>query len=123
LKLQIKVEGKTYEVEVEILDDGAEPPIPEFAQYQPAPSSFPATLAADAGGEGNPAIYHSPVTGLVIRVTVEPGQTVEEGQLLMVLESMKMESNVTAACAGQVKTIHVNAGDSVKLNQEILEFE
>ncbi|MGB8262031.1 MAG: biotin/lipoyl-containing protein [Terracidiphilus sp.] len=125
MKLQIKVDGKTYEVEVEILDDGVEPPVPEFAQYQPAPASFPGALAPLPGEQSgdDPKICRSPVTGLVIRVNVEPGQSVEANDLLMVLESMKMETNVTAANAATVKSIHVGAGDSVKLNQVIVEFE
>lgn len=123
MKLQIKVDGKTYEVEVEIVDDGIEPPVPEFAQYQPAPASFPGALAPGALGENEQKICRSPVTGLVIRVNVTPGQAVEEGALLMVLEAMKMEANVTATRAATVKAVHVEAGNSVKLNQPIIEFE
>ena len=125
MKLQIKVDGKTYEVEVEILDDGTEPPMPAFAVYQPAPASFPGALTPMGGeyGEEDHTICRSPVTGLVIRVNVEAGQQVEQNDLLMVLEAMKMETNVTAAHTGTVKSVNVTAGDSVKLNQVIVEFE
>lgn len=125
MKLQIKVDGKTYEVEVEILDDGAEPPMPEFAQYQPAPVSYPAMLAPMAGEQDGDEgkICRSPVTGLVIRVNVEPGRPVQANDLLMVLEAMKMETNVTAQHAGTVKAVNAGAGDSVKLNQVLIEFE
>jgi biotin carboxyl carrier protein len=54
---------------------------------------------------------------------VKPGQAVEAGELVLVLEAMKMETNVTAPRAGTVKNVHVAQGDSAKLNQVLLEFE
>jgi len=57
------------------------------------------------------------------KVNVAPGQSVEKNDLLMVLEAMKMETNVTAPGAGIVKNINVAAGGSVKVNQVIVEFE
>ena len=65
----------------------------------------------------------SPVMGLAIKVNVEPGQAVEAGELILVLEAMKMETLVTAPHSGTVKAVHVKAGDSVKLNQVLVEFE
>ena len=65
----------------------------------------------------------SPVTGLVIKVNVEPGQAVEAGALMVVLEAMKMETNVTAPRAGTVKSVHVKPGDPVKVNQLLMEIE
>jgi len=61
--------------------------------------------------------------GLVIKVNVQPGQTVAENELMMVLEAMKMETNVTAPHAGTVKAVHVKPGDSVKVEQLLIEFE
>jgi len=61
--------------------------------------------------------------GLVIKVNVRPGQAVEAGELVLVLEAMKMETNVTAPRAAIVKSVHVAAGDPVKLNQVLLELE
>ena len=63
------------------------------------------------------------MTGLVIRVYVEPGQVVEANDLLMVLEAMKMETQVTAQCTGIVKSVNVTPGKSVKLHQTLIEFE
>jgi biotin carboxyl carrier protein len=59
----------------------------------------------------------------VIRVSVEPGQAVLADDTMMVLEAMKMETNVAAPIAGTVKNVRVAAGDSVKVNQVIVEFE
>jgi methylmalonyl-CoA carboxyltransferase small subunit len=124
LKLQIKVDGKTYEVEVEVVDDGTEPPMPEFAQYQPAPASFPGALTPPAGGgpEEDRKICRSPVTGLVIRVNVEPGQQVEVNEELMVLEAMKMETNITAPIAAKIGKINAQVGDAVRTGQVLVEF-
>jgi len=131
LKLQVTVAGKTYEVEVEVLEEDESPRSPQHGSYQPAPAisqpipvpdAFAAAQFADQfENEGKFCI--SPVTGLVIKVQVEPGQAVEANDPIMVLEAMKMETNITAPHAGIVKCVHVAHGDSVKLNQVLVEFE
>lgn len=65
----------------------------------------------------------SPVAGLVIKVNAQPGQHVEAGELILVLEAMKMETNVTAQHSGIVKSVRVAPGDSAKMNQVLVEFE
>lgn len=79
--------------------------------------SYPVPVSAD------PKVCCSPVMGLAIKVNVEPGQTVEAGELMLVLEAMKMETNITAPSAGTVKCVHVTQGEPVKLNQPLIEFE
>ena len=127
LKLRITIDGKTYEVDVEILE--AEESGPGYAPYRPASATYSApsmpsasTQSIDAGGEAAKT-YGSPVTGLVIKVNVEPGQAVQPNDLLMVLESMKMETQVTATHAGTVKSVNVVQGNPVKLHQVLLELE
>jgi biotin carboxyl carrier protein len=61
--------------------------------------------------------------GLAARVHAQPGQAVAVGELLLVLEAMKMETNITAMRAGTMKAVHVAAGDAVKVNQVLLELE
>lgn len=129
MKLRITIEGKTYEAEVEILEDEESehpyvPYTPAPASYTPPPISFapaPAT-AIDTSANGG-KVCRSPVTGLVIQVNVEPGQQVQSNDVLMVLEAMKMENQVTAAHAGTVKSVNVVSGNSVKVHQVLLEFE
>ena len=129
MKLQIAVEGKTYEVEVEVLEEDAGPlpagydsypPVVAALQSMPLPGSQAEDDWGDGGGE---RVCRSPITGLVIRVNVAPGQSVQTNDLIMVLEAMKMETNVTAPGAGRVKRVNVAAGESVKVNQVIVEFE
>lgn len=126
MKLQIKIDGKTYEAEVEILDE--ESSQPAFAPYTPPqPPSVPATgayvPAPVSPGPANEKLYCSPVNGLVIRVDVVPGQPVQPNQVLVVLEAMKMENNLVAHCAGKIKSVNVAQGDPVKLHQILIELE
>ena len=131
LKLQITIEGKTYEVEVDVLEEDGSARQPSYAPYQPVPAtfssmSFPGAqtpAAATEGDGGEEKLCRSPVTGLVIKVNVEPGQSVQANDLIVVLEAMKMETNVTAHLAGVVKSVNVAPGDSVKVNQVVVEFE
>ena len=131
MKLQISIDGKTYEAEVEVLEDDAMPRQPMVAPPAPAPASAPAKPPVAAPSQTAPAeetaddakVCRSPVTGVVIKVNVEPGQAVEANQPIMVLEAMKMETNVTAHAAGKVKRVRVAKGDAVKVNQVVVEFE
>ena len=131
MKLQITVEGKIYEVEVEVLEEDVDVPVPGDDPHQPIaaalqPISVPGSHAqqSDAWGKGDgERVCRSPITGLVIRVNVEAGQVVVKDELIVVLEAMKMETNVMAPGAGRVKSVHVAPGDPVKANQIIVEFE
>ena len=128
MKLRITIEGKTYEAEVEIVDAGES--APEYPAYPPvAPSFVPTSLPepqspmpADAGAV-NGRECRSPVTGMVIKVNVEPGQTVQVNEVLVVLESMKMEMQIAASEAGVVKSVLVSQGSSVKADQVMVEFQ
>jgi biotin carboxyl carrier protein len=60
---------------------------------------------------------------MVINVEVTPGQVVEANQVVVVLESMKMEMQITAPQAAVVKSVFVTSGSSVKVNQLLVEFE
>jgi methylmalonyl-CoA carboxyltransferase small subunit len=68
-------------------------------------------------------VCRSPVAGVVIKVSVASGQAMQADDLMMVLEAMKMETNVTSPVAGKVKNVRVAQGDAVKVNQVVVEFE
>lgn len=128
MKVRITIDGKAYEADVEILE--AEESAPEYPPYPPAPAAYvpaeiTATLTAPQTAEtqNSEKECHSPVTGMVISVEVAPGQAVEANQVVMVLESMKMEMQITAPRAAQVKRVLVIPGSSVKVNQLLVEFE
>lgn len=130
MKLQIAIDGKAYEVEVEILQEDV-PVRPAHAPYPAVPSTIQSTPSRTAGpqpeatnGNVNEAkVCRSPVAGVVIRVNIQPGQKLQANDLMMVLEAMKMETNVTAPIAGTVKLVNIHPQDPVKVNQVLVEFE
>jgi methylmalonyl-CoA carboxyltransferase small subunit len=127
LKLKITIEGKTYEAEVEVIDEDERSTPASYAPYQsPSALSSPNSFSpayGPVGNSGNKKQYLSPVTGIVIAVKVKPGEQVQAGDLMIVLEAMKMETSITAHSAGKVKGVSVAAGDSVKMNQVLMEFK
>jgi methylmalonyl-CoA carboxyltransferase 1.3S subunit len=128
MKLRITIEGKTYDAEVEILEE--EERGPRFQSYPQVAASYPPAAASASPGQTNgidsgagDKVCRSPVTGLVIKVNVEPGQEVQPNDLLLVLEAMKMETHVTATHARTVKSVNVIPGNPVRLHQALIEFE
>jgi len=78
--------------------------------------------AASAGGvaEGGEFLLKAPMPGLVVAVPVSEGEAVEKGQVLLILESMKMQNELKAPRAGKVERIRVKAGESVEQKQTLL---
>ena len=80
-----------------------------------------------AGGVGSPVAgrepLRAPMPGLVLRVDVEEGQEVAEGQGLLIVEAMKMENELRARASGRIRRLHVVAGASVKRGDVLIEFE
>jgi methylmalonyl-CoA carboxyltransferase small subunit len=133
LKLQIAIDGKKYEVEVEIAEDDTQPRM--YPAYVPPSSSTAdgAPFVPAAGPKPLPAgteavadeskVCRSPIAGVVIRCNAQTGQQIQPNDLLLVVEAMKMETNVTAPLAGKVKNIRVQTGDPVQIGQVVVEFE
>ncbi|MBO4870094.1 MAG: biotin/lipoyl-binding protein [Clostridia bacterium] len=105
-KYKVIVNGVEYEVEIELVaDDGkAASPSPAPAQAAPAPA------AAPSGGD----TVKAPLAGTVTTVNVKAGDAVKKGQILMILESMKMENEIICPHDGTVSSVPVNAGASVE---------
>ena len=127
MKLKITVENKTYEVEVEALEPEAVP-APRGYVMEPSavrvPAAAPVAAPAAAGGAINEEkVCRSPISGIVVKVAAQPGQSIQPGDILLVLEAMKMETNITAPIAGKVAKVNVNAGDGVQGGQVLVEFE
>lgn len=125
MKLNITVDGKQYEVEVE-----ASEPEPQQPVYlPPTPTRIgaaPVVAPPAAGGppvENEDKVCRSPIAGTVTRVLAQPGQTIQPGDVLLVLEAMKMETNITAPIAGKVASLPVKAGDAVQGGQVLVAFE
>lgn len=79
----------------------------------PAAAEAPAAAPAAKSGPGAGTPVKAPLPGVVTKVLVKEGQAVKKGDVVLVLEAMKMENNITAEADGTVSGICVNAGDSV----------
>lgn len=120
-KLRITVEGKSYDVTVETLDEGAPssaPASPRRSSAVAAPSAASAPKAAvAAAGSGQ---VPSPLAGKVVSVDAPAGSAVKAGDKLMTLEAMKMNTFVTSPSDGTVQEVHVTPGDSVEEGQALV---
>lgn len=128
MKLKITVEGKVYEVDVEV----AEPEAPHPGYVPPAPQTkVPAPQpGAPAPARPGPApvadegkVCRSPISGMVVRVSAQIGQSIQVNDVLLVLEAMKMETVITSSVAGKVARVNVNVGEAVQSGQVLVEFE
>jgi methylmalonyl-CoA carboxyltransferase small subunit len=77
----------------------------------------------DAAQVNEEKVARSPVSGIVVRATAQVGQILQVGDVLLVLEAMKMETSVTSPVAGKIKAINVAPGASVQNGQVVVEFE
>ena len=109
----VTVNGKAYEVEIVGKEVKAAKPVakPAAATAKPAaPAAKPAAPAA-AEGEGTP--FKAPLPGTINDIKVAVGQQVNVGDVVLILEAMKMENEITAEKAGTITSITVSKGDSV----------
>jgi methylmalonyl-CoA carboxyltransferase small subunit len=128
MKLKITIDQKQYEVDVEVAEPEAAGAPPRFHQtVESSAVRTPVTVTSAPAEETAPSnegkVCRSPVSGIVASITAQVGQTLQVGDELLVLEAMKMETQVTASAAGRVATINVKAGDSVHSGQILVEFE
>ncbi|NLT12663.1 MAG: biotin/lipoyl-binding protein [Clostridiaceae bacterium] len=132
---KIKVDGKVYEVEVEetgsLMNTApvAVAPVSEVSEspkvsapvapsVEPAPvKSEPASANAIKG-----RVLPAPMPGTILSVSVSAGQTVQHGQVLMVLEAMKMENEIVADADGVIEGVYVSSGASVNAGTPLVSF-
>ena len=129
MKYKVTLNGRTYEVEV---DAGQAMLVDEYEAYAPAPAApaapaaaapaAPAPAAAPAAAAvtaaGEPVNY--PMPGTILRVEVAQGAAVKEGQLLVVLEAMKMENEILAPKDGTVAQVVVSKGSHVETGSPLI---
>ncbi|EJM3907442.1 sodium-extruding oxaloacetate decarboxylase subunit alpha [Salmonella enterica] len=108
----VEVEGKAFVVKV---SDGGD--ISQLTAAVPAASSAPVQAAAPAGA-GTPVT--APLAGNIWKVIATEGQSVAEGDVLLILEAMKMETEIRAAQAGTVRGIAVKSGDAVSVGDTLM---
>lgn len=121
-RFNITVNGKAYDVAVEEVTGGAPVAAAPAAPVQAAtPAAAPAPTAAPAVTGGT--AVNAPMPGTILDVKVNVGDTVAEGQILMILEAMKMENDIVAPVAGKVAAINVKKGDSVNSNDALASIQ
>jgi methylmalonyl-CoA carboxyltransferase small subunit len=130
VKLKITIDDKVYEVDVEASEPEAPQP-PGYYMFTPSAVRVPAAppmprpAAGSTGGApvDEDKVCRSPIAGIVVKLSAHPGQQIQTGDTLLVLEAMKMETNITAPMSGTIARINVNLGDSVQSGQVLVEFE
>ena len=120
-KFNISVNGTSYEVEVEEVKSKAAALAPKAAapapKAAPVPSVAPKAAVAAAAGEHS---IDAPMPGKIVKLVAEEGQAVKAGDVLLILEAMKMQNEITADADGTVKTFNVSAGQSVKVHDSLV---
>ena len=134
-KYKITVDGKAYEVEVEDLGSAASAqsvaavaaPVaaaPAPAEAKPAaPAQAPAAAAPKApAAEPKGEVLRAPMPGTILSVSATIGKTVKRGEILLVLEAMKMENEIVAHTDGTIAAIYVQKGSSVNAGDTLVAF-
>ena len=101
-KYRVTVNGTAYEIELEELTGAA-----------PTPAATPAAAPAPAAPAGGEQVT-SPMPGNILAVNVAAGDTVKRGQVLMILEAMKMENEIMCPCDGRVVSVNTSKGATVE---------
>jgi glutaconyl-CoA decarboxylase len=129
MKYKVTLKGKTYEVEV---DQGEAMILDEYEAYAPAPAAAPAAPAAPAAAPAAtpaPAAapvavageqVNSPMPGTMVKINVSAGQAVKSGDVLAVLEAMKMENEIMAPHDATVVQVLVDVGAKVDTGTPII---
>lgn len=121
MKYVATLNGKKYEVEIERVDEyrpldrgaQASAPAPILAAA-PAPKAAPAPAPAPAPAAAGGQTVEAPMPGKILDIKVKVGDAVGYGQCVIVMEAMKMETEIVAPAAGTVASINVSTGDSVE---------
>lgn len=143
MRYVVRINGKEYDVEVEKLGGPyqsltrgtaymqapvayapASAPVAPAPVQAPAPAPVaPAPTPAPVASAGSASDVTSPMPGKVFKVLAKPGDTVSEGQAVMILEAMKMENEIVAPVAGVIDAILVKEGDMVETDDVLAKLK
>lgn len=114
-KYRITVEGKTYEMDVELIgSNGAavQPVAKAAAPVVTAPKAAPAPVAAKPAEVGSGSVV-APMPGTILKVLKATGDAVKAGEVVLILEAMKMENEITAPADGNIGSLNLTEGSTV----------
>lgn len=131
-KFKITINGETYLVEMEELGDQASQTAVSQSTSAPTTMATPTTPPAEPAAVAQSAqvptaavpatAMMAPMPGVIIKLLVTPGETVQENQPLLVLEAMKMENEIVANKAGTVDQLFVSKNDSVNAGDPLIQI-
>lgn len=121
MKYVVTINGKQYDVEVEKVSGGYKPMSmgAKAAPAAPAPAPAPAAPKAAPVPAGDNTVT-SPMPGTILGVKVKEGDAVKAGQLVIILEAMKMENEIVAPADGVVASVAVKEGDTVETDATLV---
>ena len=117
-KFSVNVNGNNYIVEIEELDGGA-----EAAPVTTAPKTAAPKAAAKAAAPAGATAIKAPFPGTVVKVNVTAGQAVKKGDVVAVIEAMKMENEISATVDGTIASVNVQKGASVATDDVIVSIK
>ena len=127
MKYKVTLNDRVYEVEVEqgeamLTDEYAVKAPAAPAAAAPAPVAAPAAAApsAPSAGLASGEVVKSPMPGNILKINVAQGQQVSEGEVLIILEAMKMENEIVATRAGTVSQVAVSKGQVVETGTPLI---
>ena len=112
-KYNVTVNGTAYEVTLEAVDASEVKAAPAQAAQAPSPAPVPAAAPAAPVSGGKETIT-SPMPGNILTVNVTNGAAVKKGDVLMILEAMKMENEIMSPCDGTILSVNVTKGATVE---------
>ena len=122
-KYKVTVNGQSYDVAVEELGAAAPAaPVMHAAPAAAAPGPVAAPVAASPSSSAGPGTVKAPMPGTVLGVKVSNGQAVKRGDVLLILEAMKMENEICAQADGTVTQIRVQAGTTVNTGDPMIDI-
>ena len=137
MKYQIRIQKKEFEVEIiqvgdgrarvavdgapyEVVYSGASKTVAPAAAPSPRPAAVISSAPASRAPAGDPGALVAPIPGIILQVLVQPGDAVKAGQIVAVMEAMKMENNLAAEIAGMVREVRVQKGSEVSTGDVIM---
>ncbi|MBN1201630.1 MAG: acetyl-CoA carboxylase biotin carboxyl carrier protein subunit [Anaerolineae bacterium] len=137
MKVTVKIDHQLFEVEIDDLSARPITAVVDGQRFEVWPEAGLEAAAAPAGNrsavtrsiipamsvpEGDADAVYAPIPGVIVSIAVQPGDVVEVGQELCVLEAMKMKNAIRAPRAGRIEDIHVSVGQHVKHHEPLMDY-